>query len=262
MDRYRILCEACGYPLEDLARDGRCPECGKPVAESEPDHRAGSPWQQRRSVRAWFQTSGMALRRPGKLFDSIAITRRGGTSLLALNAILAGFFVASPWVGTLIGDPLRRMERGTPLSMLAFVGVLAAEAAAVAGVVIVLTLIEYAGVRFWSARRGGRLTPEAAWQVCCHASIGWLLAGFLPFFGLAFWFFLAANFGVAPRGWVEYRGSVISVQTIAYASSYFGGVLTGLLIFESRVYTGVRRCKYAATKRDPEPATETVAARI
>jgi hypothetical protein len=161
MDRYRLLCEACGYPLEDLPADARCPECGKPIAESHPDHRPGSPWQRKRSVRSWFDTSAMALRRPGKLFDSIAITRQHGTSLLVLNAILAGFFVASPWVGTLIGDPVRRMERGSALSMLAFLG-----------------------------------------------------------------------------------------------------VLIGLLIFESRVFLGVRRCRFAATKREPASATETLAARI
>lgn len=41
-----ILCEHCGYGLNGLPTDGRCPECGEPIADSTVDDgRAMSPWE-------------------------------------------------------------------------------------------------------------------------------------------------------------------------------------------------------------------------
>ena len=41
-----ILCEHCGYGLNGLPTDGRCPECGEPIADSTvEDGRAMSPWE-------------------------------------------------------------------------------------------------------------------------------------------------------------------------------------------------------------------------
>ncbi len=54
-------CERCGYSLTGLPIDGRCPECGEPVAESLPDHRRPSPFAAATSVmgrfRAFFRTA-------------------------------------------------------------------------------------------------------------------------------------------------------------------------------------------------------------
>jgi len=47
-------CETCGYNLVAAAADGRCPECGEPVADSlGPGVRAGTLWQRRHEVGAW-----------------------------------------------------------------------------------------------------------------------------------------------------------------------------------------------------------------
>ena len=40
-----ILCEGCGYTLNGLPEDGRCPECGKPVAESIDAARTAPAWE-------------------------------------------------------------------------------------------------------------------------------------------------------------------------------------------------------------------------
>ena len=39
-----VLCERCGYVLNGLPDDGRCPECGKPIAESAGTNRLPTPW--------------------------------------------------------------------------------------------------------------------------------------------------------------------------------------------------------------------------
>ncbi len=61
-------CEFCGYNLTGTSMDGRCPECGEPVAASlGPDVRTGTLWQQRRQVgrwRAWRRCCVDAVLRP------------------------------------------------------------------------------------------------------------------------------------------------------------------------------------------------------
>jgi hypothetical protein len=39
-----LLCEGCGYVLNGLPHDGRCPECGKAIAESLGRQRVGPAW--------------------------------------------------------------------------------------------------------------------------------------------------------------------------------------------------------------------------
>ncbi len=47
-------CEFCGYNLTGMPIDGRCPECGIPVAASlGPNARPGAIWQHRRDVGRW-----------------------------------------------------------------------------------------------------------------------------------------------------------------------------------------------------------------
>ncbi len=65
-----LLCEACGYNLTGLARDGLCPECGRGIAESLPWLRQAPAWEtaERPGLGLWLRTSGEVMIGPGRFF--------------------------------------------------------------------------------------------------------------------------------------------------------------------------------------------------
>ena len=73
-----ILCEGCGYTLNGLPQDGRCPECGKPIAESVGHPRIPPAWERRGAlgpVAAFLKTSAEVLFHPTRFYQTLA-TRR------------------------------------------------------------------------------------------------------------------------------------------------------------------------------------------
>jgi hypothetical protein len=70
-------CEACGYNLTAMSIEGRCPECGEPVALSlGPTARAGTPWHRRREIgrlTAWWLCTLKWLCRPKELGRQIRV---------------------------------------------------------------------------------------------------------------------------------------------------------------------------------------------
>src|SRR3954466_5845360 len=69
-----ILCEACGYTLNGLPEDGRCPECGKPVAESLGARRTAPAWERETSHRlaAFFATSFVVIFHTTAFYKNLA----------------------------------------------------------------------------------------------------------------------------------------------------------------------------------------------
>lgn len=227
-----LLCEDCGYPLAGLDADARCSECGRPVAESLPQRRTGSPWQRGPAPRAWVRTGWETVRRPSRLFRTIRISRTWG--LLATNILLAGAILADPWVGTLMGDPAR--SGAVPARIFSLV----IGTAIVGAALLALTLLESLGLAFFSARRGGSLGGMGALAVCSHASIGWVVASIGMWLSLASWFTLT-RFGISPpvqslRG---IAGDLVSVGVPAL------GLAPGFVLFEWLSYRGARSCRFA-----------------
>jgi predicted RNA-binding Zn-ribbon protein involved in translation (DUF1610 family) len=250
MDRHTLLCESCGYQIEDLPPEGNCPECGLAIAHSLPQRRAGSPWQQRPGLFSWARTGWLVMRHPAMLFGAIRIEPARSGRLLVINHVIAGAFLAAPWTGTLIGDPSRRARgSGFAIESAALLGMFIAQTLALTCVLLLLTWIEYRGIRFFAARRGWRLTPDAGWQICAHASYGWVLMGILPLVGMTLSFLLGA---ASLRGVIDLSPALpitIHVSSVVLTAMIAGGLLIGLFGFEMLVYLGVRRCKYAASLR-------------
>lgn len=241
-DEYTLLCERCGYIIEDLDQSLPCPECGKPIIESLPQRRVGTPWQQNPSFRSMAKTWLQTLRHPLKVLDSISFeqtetTRLNQETIAAATLISLIFSTALCFILSLLHLPLSGVyfiASIVPALILAFV-------------LIALSSIEARGIQVIGKTRGFRLTSPIAWAIVGHGSVGWLFAG------------LSIGFGMATKA-VAYNIETIS-DDYALADNYrmFGnivmviGVFTGFLFFETFAYLGLRRCKYANRSR-PNPA--------
>lgn len=256
-EEFVLLCESCGYDIESLPPHAPCPECGRAVASSLPGQRAGTPWQNRGTLRSLVQTWFRTLTNPRATFDSARPATRaseqiGSTVLVA--AILPMLAVALVMSGRQLIDliwhrPALRLldfELAPPLIATSATG-----AAVLLGLTI-LTLIEERGIRFWGPRRGWRITPAIASVVCAHATVGWVLASILAVAGHALGLVLVEithrhNLGVF-RGPMQL--SPISLPAL--------GFITGLLTFETLVYIGMGRMKHANRARSDAPVDASV----
>lgn len=88
------MCRACGYNLTGLPPDGRCPECGRPVAESiGPDASPGAAWEHPTDVDGgYLQTLFAWMRSPQAQANDLRLTpaRRRCATFLVITVILCG----------------------------------------------------------------------------------------------------------------------------------------------------------------------------
>jgi hypothetical protein len=243
-----LLCETCGYVIQGLPLEGNCPECGVPIERSLPANRDGSAWQRRPSIGTWISTNYSMLRRPVQVFEQLRVDGLHRWSLLLINVFVAATLLSLPWTGVLIGDPARAARTAPAwIRSLIFARSLSAQVLAVAAALFVLTAIEAAGIRFFGTRRGWRITRNVAWQVCTHASVGWIVAAVLTLLALIVWLNIS-YFGLA--SWLERKGTW---GTVIFAAVPASGFLAGLLVFESLVYLGMRRCRFANAPASGSP---------
>lgn len=242
MERLPILCETCGYDLTGLTPEGDCPECGRAIASSLPENRIGSPWQRGRYLGGWWKTLRM-LWRPRKFWSIVRIDRRRARSLQSLNIAIAAMLpaVSIHWFLLLAEWAELDTNNAHPLLIGAASALVALELwAAGAAALLAMTLIERQGIRFWGARRGVRITRDAATTICAHATYGWLLTGL----GV----FLVLRYGDT-RPAVDLFDMLISIQPFgeggAVALYLSLAAFPGLLMFEILVYLGVRGCRFA-----------------
>lgn len=220
------LCESCGYPLRGLRMPQPCPECGLPLAQSDPRRRIGLPWQQRITLANWFKTSWIMTRRPAAgwsvmRFDpprpawQAAPTERiyilsialGVGALWAISWRLVG--MPSPW----------RWGAAVTLSILFF------------------SYVEIAGVVFYSRRRGWRTYWSLIERLVCYLTIWWLPAAIL-FFPLC----VAQQLRLPEIYWPTGLGRWDLAKEMLLMITGWG---LCIMAFEWLVWLGVRRLRFA-----------------
>lgn len=162
-DANALLCESCGYTLTGLPPDSRCPECGASIADSAPNLRQPSPWDQRPTLVSFLQTSRRILFNPTSFFRHLA-TRASARSVSfaliywAIIAILLGAAAARHWWWF---GRLGRIWRPQPIaSTLALIAITFA----------VLGLMSHfaAFLTAWEARYRGLRMPRPAVERALH----------------------------------------------------------------------------------------------
>ncbi len=249
-DEYTLLCEKCGYVIEGLDITGRCPECGKPIAESLPERRIGTPWQQDPGFISLIQTWWLTLRHPKQTLDFLSPAPPKWLSLITLGC--AGLLVSFGWMSFLLFPDPNAEEFGSPstLSMLLPTGIFALIAFVI---FYLLTQIETFGLRIFGSRSGFRISKDLSKSITAHAAVGWLLLAvcfaFKMLLGNTLFYVMTPDLQPAtdadtvnqyamlfndPPNWV------FTVNRLLYIL-----ILPGFLFFECFAYLGLRRCKFA-----------------
>lgn len=262
-DEYTLLCEKCGYVIEGLDTDGNCPECGKPIAESLPERRIGTPWQQSPGVKSLLATWWMTLRHPLRTLDVMQVASGKLRLLSWLTITVSSLTVSAGYVLPTLYMiyPQEAVYLDKPAPSTRWLGLLTIPIFAIIPLVLlpILTWIETRGLVIISRTRGFRVDRQLARTITSHGCAGWLLLSIL--------YMLFNNLGSvliqlntampeplseptnAQKRVLEYIqifGShtpqwVYWVDRILWGT----GVLIGFLFFETFAYLGLRRLKYA-----------------
>lgn len=238
----QLLCETCGYVIDGLGRAGHCPECGRPISQSLPDRRVGSPAQGSASWRAWRTTLIDSAMRPRKTFELIAANLEADRKLRRRTIGIAALLLAAPnaIMLLLVFGPGFGVALGSEGANLRWWAALAGVGLSlwVAGYVAMslMTAMERFGTGMLARTRAWRVPPPVARAICAHATVGWLVGALLAF---AFCCLCGVLTMIA-------GGPVLRSFTIFICWwAELGAFAIGLLLFEVLAFQGVRACRFA-----------------
>tara|TARA_R110002111_G_scaffold165972_2_gene231870 strand:- start:1679 stop:2446 length:768 start_codon:yes stop_codon:yes gene_type:complete len=239
-DEYTLLCEKCGYVIERLDTSGPCPECGKPIKESFPQLRTGTPWQRKPWVKTLIQTWWMTLRYPKKTLDCLRfdVNNSGGQ---AFDSIIFSATLSLAFSALLCLIVTHNLSFTFEFFLSSIVPALI-----LVLILCMLTYIEASGLRIYGKTKKLRITKSSAMAIVNHSCVGWLFLGLSIGFGMMT---KAAAFNIEQTSYDfaladKYRlvGNIVMII----------GALAGFLYFEFFAYLGLRRCKYANRIRPQE----------
>lgn len=257
-----LLCESCGYPLAGLLTAGSapppdlpCPECAHPIAQSLPERRPGSPWQQKRTLTALVRTGAALVSRPVTSWDDIRVEGRAGATLVVAWALIIGALTGASlalWLALTRSAAFSVSGPATARSALQGWLIIAGAASAV---VLVLTCTEAVGIRIVGRLRRWRITWPVAFTVVGHAAIGWALLPITLPIGLRLVRIALTGGGGGPAG-----SPAMALLPIVLGTLGAAVVFAPMFAFEALVYAGMRRLRFANLPRrglraapDPRP---------
>jgi hypothetical protein len=253
-DEYTLLCERCGYVIEGLPKEGACPECGTPIAESLPERRRSIAGQ------APLRIALSDVRHPIRSLDTMAIedrcARHGTTMRLLASAAIGLWCVPVALVFTVQRERefsgfADALVDGLSGAMVLFGGTILLLGVAWASLEF-LTWVESTGLQVISRQRRTRITPAIASSVCARGSVGWLLGAVLSHVPLwvatLLWIALSRSHdhgdyeSPALPGWAWSPVELAPLLALA-------ALIAGFLFFETFAWLGLRRLKYANRAR-------------
>ncbi len=257
-DEFTLLCEKCGYVIEGLDPGGACPECGKAIAESLPERRVGTAWQQRHGLLALFQTWAQCVRSPDGVVSILrSIPERNSVRLMSITIAMASLVASA---GYFMPSQIHRFQPFGARQIETFAMILAISLVPFT-LLLLLTWIEGRGLRLIARSREFRLGPNFAIAVVAHGCVGWIFSalGFVigNFAAIALIRAMTpelestgdemldtfAQIMSSPPRWVYYAGWAFMIL----------GAIPGFLFFEVFAWLGLRRCKFANRVRPTEP---------
>lgn len=231
-------------------------------------------------LRAWLATAALALTSPIRLFSITRLTAPtisaasppqlapGNRTLLWTNLLLASLLLTigvglvhaafAPPLVIYPDGPTIRSEIGDPVTPAPVVRYFVADTSLLTSapllipvfilLLLALTALETIGLRTFGSRRGWRITRPVAWSVVSHASAGWLAAGLLAMLLhalaqlSAFHPHLLDLYSLLDQH-LNFFGFTWATTTRWMPTTL--GLFIGMLVFETIVYFGVRRCRFA-----------------
>lgn len=231
-DEYTLLCEKCGYVIEGLDLAGNCPECGKPIAESLPERRVGTPWQQSPGVWSLVRTWWMTLRHPLRTLDVMCVGPESDW-LLLFNIMIAVFYFS---VGSGITHVVLNTQHSyTESRFLQSIAFFLSAIVFALPILFVLTVIEQQGLRLIARQRNFRIDHMSARAICSHATIGWITCLMLGSTSLM----CVAAVKTTLNPHLDSIWWLLALLTFT----------PGFLFFETFAWLGLRRCKFANRER-------------
>jgi hypothetical protein len=160
-----LLCEGCGYVLNGLPADSKCPECGKPAAESAPLHRQLPSWEkpaEASRLKRFLQTTGAVLFRPTEFYRTL-VTRQPRLSSQRFAAIHWGVVSLLFAIAAYVHFKWYLMMGNLPPALLAFDHAVPAVVLlwGITGLLLIVTTRLAAKLTSWEAGYRGLRLPMA-----------------------------------------------------------------------------------------------------